>query len=163
VSVANARDLLLQQLAELLWIERTLFFTVIPRVHAAAHAPELQQALTEHRAVTRGHCVRIEEAVRSVGAEPAAARSAALEALATQHEEEAKTVTHPVLRDLFHCAGVARTEHFELACYDAAIPLARHLGLKQAAALLEQNRDEDAGALKQVERLASSLRASLPR
>ena len=159
--IVNPRDLLLRQLSELLWIERTLFATVIPRVHDGAHAPELQQALTEHRAVTRGHCVRLEEAVRALGAEPAAARSATLEALAAQHDAEATAITHPVLRDVFHCAGVARTEHLELACYDAAIPLARDHA-KQAAALLEQSRDEDAGALRQIEKLASSLRASLP-
>ena len=89
MSLANPRDLLLQQLSELLWIERTLFFELIPAVHDEAHAPELQQALTEHRTETRLHCVRIEEAIRSVGAEPAAAASPPLESMKRQHEERA--------------------------------------------------------------------------
>ena len=161
--VANPRDLLLQQLSELLWIERTLFFTIIPRVHDAAHDGRLQTALSEHRAQTRVHGVRLEEAVRSLGAEPAAAASPPLEKLAEQHEATAQSITRPVLRDVFHCAGVVRAEHYELACYDAAIGLARDLGLKPAARLLEQNRDEDAAALKRAEQLAAALREALPR
>lgn len=163
MSLANPRDLLLQQLSELLWIERKLFFEIIPAVHDGAHAPELQQALTAHREETRLHCVRVEEAIRSVGAEPASAASLPLEKLKEVHEEQAQEITHRVLRDVFHCAGVVRTEHYELACYDPAIQLARELGHKECARLLEQNRDEDEAALKKVEKLAAKLQAELPR
>jgi ferritin-like metal-binding protein YciE len=163
VSLANPRDLLLQQLSELLWIERKLFFEIIPAVHDGAQAPELQQALTAHREETRLHCVRVEEATRSIGAEPAAAASPPLDKLKEVHEEHAQQITHRVLRDVFHCAGVVRTEHYELACYDPAIQLARELGHKVCARRLEQNRGEDADALKRIEKLASKLEGSLPR
>lgn len=161
--LVNPRDLLLQQLSELLWIERKLFFEIIPAVHDGAHAPELQQALTAHRTETRTHCVRIEDAVRSIGAEPAAASSPPLDDMKKQHEEHAQQITHRVLRDVFHCAGVVRTEHYELACYDPAIRLARELGHKECVRLLEQNRDEDADALKKIEKLAAKLQDGLPR
>lgn len=159
--LVNPRDLLLHQLSELLWIERTLFFTIIPRVHDAAHDARLREALTEHRAQTRVHCVRVEDAVRTLGAEPAAAASPPLEKLGEQHETTAKSITHPVLRDVFHCAGVIRAEHYELACYAAALGLAGDLGLKPAARLLEQNRDEDAAALEHAEKLSRKLHDSL--
>jgi ferritin-like metal-binding protein YciE len=161
VSVVNPRDLLLKQLAELLWIERTLFFEVLPSVHDDAQAPALQLLLTEHRAETRTHAARVEDAIRAVGAEPASAASPPLAKLAEQHEEDAKQISHRGLRDVFHCGGAARTEHYELACYDAAIGLAEQLGLAAAAGLLEQNRGEDASALEQVEQLARDLRKEL--
>ena len=163
MSVVNPRDLLVKQLAELLWIERTLFFEVLPKVHDDAHAPALQTLLTEHRGETRTHCVRVEEALRAAGVEPAAAGSPPLAKLAEQHDEDAQQVTHPVLRDVFHCAGAARTEHYELACYDPAIQLARELGHKECARLLEQNRGEDTDALKKIEKLAAKLQDGLPR
>jgi ferritin-like metal-binding protein YciE len=163
MSLANPRDLLLQQLSELLWIERQLFFEIIPAVHDGAHAPELQQALTAHREETRLHCVRVEEAIRAVGAEPAAAASPPLDKLKEVHEEHAQQITHRVLRDVFHCAGVVRTEHYELSCYDPAIQLAGELGHKECGRLLEQNRDEDANALKKIEKLAAKLQDELPR
>jgi ferritin-like metal-binding protein YciE len=163
MSIANSRDLLLQQLSELLWIERKLFFEIIPAVHDGAQSPELQTALTAHRTETRNHCVRVETAVRSIGAEPAAAASPPLDAMKKEHTEHAEQITHRVLRDVFHCAGVVRTEHYELACYDPAIQLARELGHKECARLLEQNRGEDADALKKIEKLASKLQDELPR
>jgi len=161
VSLANPRDLLLKQLAELLWIERTLFFDVLPAVHDAARAPALQTLLTEHRTETRTHCVRIEEAMRAAGAEPASAASPPLAKLKEQHDSEAGQITHPVLRDVFHCAGAVRTEHYELACYAAAIGLAQTLGLEEAVRLLAQNRDEDAAALERIEQVAATLRGDL--
>lgn len=161
--IVNPRDLLLRQLSELLWIERTLFFEVIPAVHDAAHDPRLQQALTHHRSQTREHAVRVEQATRSCGAEPAAARSAALDAMKQEHEENAKSITHPVLQDVFHCAGVVRAEHFELACYDAAIGLAKDLGQSECTDLLQRNRDEDNQALQEAQKLADTLRSDLPR
>jgi ferritin-like metal-binding protein YciE len=78
------------------------------------------------------------------------------------HEENAQQITHRVLRDVFHCAGVVRTEHYELSCYDPAIQLASELGHKECARLLEQNRDEDANALKKIEKLAAKLQDELP-
>ena len=156
MSLANPRDLLLKQLSELLWIERTLFFEVLPAVHDAARAPALRELLTEHRAETRSHCVRLEEAFRACAAEPAAARSPSLETMAKQHEEDAKQFTNPALRDLFHCTGAGRTEHLELAAYDAAILLAP----LDARRLLEQNRSEDGQALEHLSRLAADLAAA---
>jgi ferritin-like metal-binding protein YciE len=161
VSVVNPRDLLLKQLAELLWIERTLFFEVLPSVHDDAQAPALQTLLTEHRAETRTHAARVEDALRAAGAEPASAASPPLAKLKEQHDSEAGQITDRGLRDVFHCAGAVRTEHYELACYDAAIGLARQLDVKDAVRLLEQNRDEDAKALERIETLAGRLRGDL--
>jgi ferritin-like metal-binding protein YciE len=161
VTLVNPRDLLLKELSELLWVERTLFFEVLPSVHDAAHSLELQQLLTDHREETRVHCVRVEDAIRAVGAEPAAAASPPLAKLKEQHEEDAAQITSTTLRDVFHCAGAARTEHYELAAYDAAIGLAEQLGLTTAARLLEQNRGEDAAALHRIEQVAADLRGLL--
>jgi ferritin-like metal-binding protein YciE len=159
---SNPRDLLLQQLSELLFVERMLFNEVIPAVHDASHDGDLQQALTQHRGETRTHASRLEDAFRAVGAEPAAARCAPLVAMKEQHESEAGSVKHPALKDVFNCAGVMQTEHLELALYDATIGLAKAQGRRDCANLLEQNRGEDAKALKEIEKLADKLRGDLP-
>jgi ferritin-like metal-binding protein YciE len=159
---SNPRDLLLQQLAQLLFVERMLFNEVIPSVHDESHDGELQQLLTHHRGETRTHASRVEDALRAAGAEPSAARCKPLVAMKEEHESEAGLVKHPVLKDVFHCGGVLQTEHLELALYDAAIALARSQGLDDAAKLLEQNRQEDEHALQQVEQLADRLRKKLP-
>jgi ferritin-like metal-binding protein YciE len=96
-----------------------------------------------------------------VRAEPASARSAALECALEQHDEQAANVKEPTLRDLFHAGGAARTEHLELAVYASVIGLARELGHDQAAGLLEENRADEERALKLVEQVAAKLRTGL--
>jgi ferritin-like metal-binding protein YciE len=160
---SNPRDMLVQQLAELLFVERMLFNEVLPALHDDAHDPALQEALTAHRGETRMHVSRVEDALRAVGIEPTAARSATLVKMKEEHETESGSVKHATLRDVFHCAGAARTEHFELALYDAAIGLAKELGHHDCAKLLEKNRSEDAGALKAIGKLAGRLRGDLPK
>jgi len=96
---SNPRDLLLQQLARLLFVERMLFDEVIPSVHDESHDGDLQQLLTRHRGETRTHASRLEDAMRAAGAEPSAARCKPLVAMKEEHESEAGSVKHPVLFD----------------------------------------------------------------
>jgi ferritin-like metal-binding protein YciE len=140
-----------------LWVERTLAFEALPKLIEQVRDGELRAALEEHLEQTRYHAARVEQAFRAAGAEPAAARSAALAGALEQHN--AQQVTEETLRDLFHAFGAARTEYLELGLYDGVLQLADG----EAAALLEQNRDDENTALKRIETIAARLRKDLPR
>jgi ferritin-like metal-binding protein YciE len=145
------------QLTELLWVERTLAFDALPKLIGEARDAELREALEEHLGQTKEHVTRVEDAFRASGAEPTAARSAALAAALEQHEShEAK---EPTLRDVFHATGAARTEHLELGLYDAVLLLANG----DAASLLRENRKDEEDALKRVSKIAERLTGELPR
>lgn len=145
------------QLAELLWVERTLAFEALPKLIKEARDAELREALEEHLAETREHVSRVEEAFRASGAEPTSARSAALAAALEQHD--AQDAKEPTLRDVFHASGAARTEQLELGLYDAVLLLANGA----AATLLQQNRNEEETALARVSKIAERLVGDLPR
>jgi ferritin-like metal-binding protein YciE len=117
---------------------------------------ELRDALEEHLEQTKEHVSRVEEAFRATGAEPTAARSAALAAALEQHESQ--QVKEPTLRDVFHASGAARTEHLELGLYDAVLVLVSGA----AATLLEQNRKDEESALSRVATIAERLAGELP-
>jgi ferritin-like metal-binding protein YciE len=140
-----------------LWVERTLAFEALPKLIGEVRDTELKSALEEHLAQTKEHVVRVEEAFRAAGAEPTAARSAALAAALEQHDSQ--EVKEPTLRDVFHASGAARTEHLELGLYDAVLLLASG----DAAALLKENRKDEANALKRVSKIAERLTGELPR
>ena len=128
----------------------------MPKLIGEVRDEELRSALEEHLAQTKEHVSRVEEAFRSVRAEPTAARSAALAAALEQHgEQDVKELT---LRDLFHATGAARTEHLELGLYDAVLLLADG----DAAPLLKQNRKDEEDALKRVSKIAERLTGELP-
>jgi ferritin-like metal-binding protein YciE len=161
--ISNPRDHFLAGLAELLWIERTLEFEVLPSLRDAVQDGDLRDAFATHLAETREHVARAEGAFRAAGAEPAAAASQTLAAAKAQHEREAGEVNEPTLRDLFHAEAAVRTEHLEIAVYDALIALGRKLDLVQSADLLEQSRSEEEQALRTLKEAAAALRGRLPR
>ena len=140
-----------------MWVERTLAFEALPKLMGEVRDTELKSALEEHLAQTKEHVVRVEEAFRAAGAEPTAARSAALAAALEQHDSQ--EVKEPTLRDVFHALGAARTEHLELGLYDAVLLLASG----DAAALLKENRKDEENALKRVRKIAERLTGELPR
>ncbi|HEY7208400.1 MAG TPA: DUF892 family protein [Gaiellaceae bacterium] len=159
---ASPRDLFLQLLAQMLWVERTLAFEALPALCAQAQSESLAAAFEEHLAQTHGHVSRLEGAFRTLGAEPASARSAPAAALVKQHEELTGTIAEPRLADLFHAGAAIQTEHLELAGYELLLELARAVDGSEVAETLEANRAEDAETLDRLRELAERLRGELP-
>jgi ferritin-like metal-binding protein YciE len=96
----------------------------------------------------------------AVGAEPAAAASAALEGLRRQHAELAGAIAEPRLRDLFLVSAAVKAEHLEVALYATLVPLARHLGVETGA--LEQTVAEEREALAALEQARAALLERAP-
>ena len=160
--LSSPRDLFLQLLAEMLWVERMLVLEVLPSLYKQVQSESLAAAVEEHLAQTRGHVTRVEEVFRALGAEPVSARSAPAAALAAEHEETAGKIAEPRLADLFHAGAAITTEHYEIASYDVLLELARTLGRDDLERPLEQNRREEADALDRLLKLAEALRGRLP-
>jgi ferritin-like metal-binding protein YciE len=157
MKLSNPRDLFLQLLGQMLWLERELVREALPALERGAQAQSLAQAFAEHLEQTRDHVARVEEVFGIVAAEPSSNLDEAAQQLIEQHDRLAGGIVDPVLRDVFHAAAAARTEHAEIAAYTTLIALAEALELPAAVRLLERNRDEEAEALEQVERAAERL------
>jgi ferritin-like metal-binding protein YciE len=155
--LASPRDLFLQLLAEVLWVERMLVFEVLPRLLEQVQSESLAAAVEEHLAQTGGHVTRVEEVFRALGAEPVSARSAPAAALAAEHEETAGKIAEPRLADLFHAGAAITTEHYEIASYDVLLELAP----ETARESLAQNREEEAQALELLRELSGRLRGEV--
>jgi ferritin-like metal-binding protein YciE len=155
--LSSPRDLFLQLLAEMLWVERMLVFDVLPSLRKQVQSESLAAAVEEHLAQTRGHVTRVEEAFRALGAEPVSARSAPAAALAAEHEETAGKIAEPRLADLFHAGAAITTEHYEITSYDVLLELAP----EAAQEPLAQNREEEAQALELLRELSGRLRGEL--
>jgi ferritin-like metal-binding protein YciE len=157
--LSNPRDLFLQLLSEVLWLERTLVRKVLPKLAREAQSESLAAAFAEHLEQTRHHVARVEEVFALMDAESSSSLDEAVERLAAHHGELAGAIVDPILRDAFHAAGAAKTEHYELAAYEALIGLARALDAVDAVRLLEANRDEEAAALERVQAIGARVAA----
>jgi ferritin-like metal-binding protein YciE len=159
--LANPRDLFLQLLAQMLWVERMLVFEVLPELRKQVQSESLAAAVEEHLAQTHEHVARAEDAFRALGAEPVSARSAPAAALKAEHEEVTAKIAEPRLADLFHAAAAIHTEHLEIAAYEVLLELAQALERPEVEGRLEQNRREEADTLDRLRKLAEGLRGQL--
>jgi ferritin-like metal-binding protein YciE len=156
--LAGPRDLFLQQLAQILWVERTLAFEVLPELHKQVQSETLAAAVEEHLEQTHEHVARVESAFRALDAEPASARSAAAAGLKQEHEELQSKLSNPRLADLFHAGSAIATEHLELAAYELLLELARALDRDDVERTLAANRADESETLDRLEGIAESLR-----
>jgi ferritin-like metal-binding protein YciE len=156
--LASPRDLFLQLLAQMLWVERMLAFEVLPELQKQVKSESLAELVDEHLGQTREHVARVESAFRAFGAEPASARHAALAGAKDQHDETASQITDPQLADYFHARAALQTEQLEVGGYGTLLELLDTLGRDEVAHLLEQNCKDDEKALERLEKLASKLK-----
>lgn len=156
-TVSNPRDLLLVELADILFVERMLSFQVLPELLKDVSDPDLAAALSEHLAQTKTHVERVERAFVLVGAEPSSNHSQPFVGLKDQHSEIAGSVKAPELADLWHATAAVHTEHYEIAAYRQLRLLAQTLGNQELDGLLEENLDEEEQALGRLEQTAGEI------
>jgi ferritin-like metal-binding protein YciE len=148
----DLRDVFLNELGEMLEVERTLAEDVLPDVFVQARNQQLRDAIQEHTAQTQEHVARVEQVFSELGEKPRTARSHGLEGLRRQHEESLGGVAGLSLRDLIHAAAAADAEHYEISGYRSLIMAAELLGEPESVRLLEQNLHEEEEALEKLEK-----------
>jgi ferritin-like metal-binding protein YciE len=121
--ISNPRDLVLQLMGELLFVERRLADQVIPDLAAAVQDGELRRGLEEHREQTKQHVERLETAFRRLDVAPTSNLSRPFESAVAEHDELASSILDTRLADLFHAQAALHTEHWEMAAYRALVPL----------------------------------------
>ena len=146
--VSNPRDLLLQLLGEVLYVERRLVGGVLRELIGAVSDEQLADGLRAHLEQTKEHVTRCETAFRAVEAAPTANRCAAFEADVSAHGEQAGSIVDPVLADVFHAQAALRTEHLEIALYTAVLSL----GFEDALAPLRESLADEQEAREILER-----------
>jgi ferritin-like metal-binding protein YciE len=152
--IAEPQELFHHELKALLYVERTLAEEVLPELREQAHDEQLKQDVAEHLEQTKGHVRNLERAFDLLGLNPKPERSEALEGLRKAHEQGVKLIDdeHEELLDLFHASSIARSEHLEIAVYDALIEVADRTGEDVVANLLRENLEQEHEALRRAQR-----------
>jgi ferritin-like metal-binding protein YciE len=155
-TISNARDLIVQLLGELLFVERRLAGTVIAQLARSVHDDALKAALDQHHEETKAHVDRVETAFRRLEVAPTSNLSRPFESAVAEHDEFAASIVDPRLADLYHARVALQTEHWEVAAYRTLLALVpdaiRHL-LRQS--LEDESRTETA-LLQAIDRLAGA-------
>jgi len=136
---------LIDELADLLDAEDQLT-EALPKMAAAAAAPALRTAFQKHLKETRGHMVRLNQAIRQLGEKPRKKTCEAMEGLISEGNHLMGEAPEGALRDVVMITSAQKVEHYEMASYGTARTYAQVLGKSAVARLLEQTLKEEKAA-----------------
>jgi ferritin-like metal-binding protein YciE len=154
--ITNPRELFLHELGDILYVEEQLEQEVLPKLIGEVQDQEFRKGLEKHLEQTRSHVENVETVFEQLGEQPKPEECIGFEGLTKEHEQLAGEVSHDLL-DAVAAGSAVRTEHYEIAAYNALITKARAMGEKKAADLLEQNLQDDKETARQVESIARRL------
>lgn len=150
------REFFIEELKDIYWAEQHLVET-LPKMRAAASSNALQDAFEKHLGETRGQVKRLEQAFSLMGAPAEAKVCNGMSGIIAEgdrgiEETEAGSAT----RDAGLVLAAQKVEHYEIATYGGLVQLAKMLGLRQVAGLLDANLAEEKGADKLLTLVAES-------
>lgn len=159
-TLSNPRDLLVQLLGDLLYVERRLADDVLRALSDAVADEELRDVLQRHRDETATHARRLEAVFLRLEVAPTSNRSAPFEGAVAQHGELVGSLAEQTLADVFHATSALHTEHYEIAAYTAVLALADAMGAGEAVSDLHQSLQEEEQARATLEDALERLAAA---
>jgi ferritin-like metal-binding protein YciE len=134
----------------------------LPKMIEAVSAPQLRNALEQHRKATEGQVKRLEE-IFQVEGKPSQKKCKGMAGLIAEGDELLKEDYEGDVLDAAIIGAAQRVEHYEIAAYGTARAFAEHLGKNEAVELLQETLDEEKEADELLTQIAESqvnLRAS---
>lgn len=164
-ALSEPRELFLEELGDIYYAERTIE-KMLGTLAREASDEELAAGFEEHRAQTREQIQNVERVFEALGSQPKAKQCPGIDGIKEEHDEfmSEHSGTPAELCDLFLTGAASRTEHYEIAAYTGLVGMAKALGERESATLLEQNLRQEKETLKAVESVAKRLaRSAAPR
>jgi ferritin-like metal-binding protein YciE len=139
-------ELFLSSLKDIYWAEKHLVKS-LPIMIDAAGGSQLQEALTEHLAVTKNQVDRLEQVFSSLGEKVVAQKCDAMEGLTISGENIIEnTLAGSEARDTGIVMSGLKVENFEITSYKGLIQVATKLGYTDAATLFQSSLEEEVEA-----------------
>ena len=149
------RELFLAMLKDIYYAEKQILKT-LPRMTKAAKNDELKQGFEQHREETAGQIERLEQVFAAMGQKPKGEQCEAIQGILEEGKEVMEDFKGKPALDIGLCGAGKAVEHYEIARYSAMKTLAQHLGMKDAAKLIDANLAEEVKTDKLLDQCAQS-------
>jgi ferritin-like metal-binding protein YciE len=156
VSIGTMRGLFVHELSDAMSAEQQIL-KMLPELQKEALHPELKQALKEHEQETKGHVKNLEAVFRHIGEKPEETTCFGVKGLADEHQALHEEDPSPEMLEMANVSGAEKTEHYEMVMYTGLIQMAKDLGERDAAQLLQENLDQEKAMAKRAEALSKEL------
>lgn len=148
-------DLFYDTLKDIYFAERQILKS-LPKMAKAAKSAELRQAFLTHRDETEVHVERLQQVFEIVGKRAQGKTCEAIKGILEEGDEIIEDYEGSEALDAGLVAGGQAVEHYEMSRYGTLKTWATQLGMKDAAALLDQTLQEE----KKTDALLSKLAQS---
>ena len=150
------KNVLIDELRDMYSAENQLI-KALPKLARGAQDKILKTLFTEHLEETKGHVERLKQVFESLGEKPTGQHCNGMEGVieegadALEKDEEGPSFDSGIV------GAALRTEHYEIAGYEASIAMAKTLGLNDVASLLTENLSEEQAAAKKITAAAQPI------
>jgi ferritin-like metal-binding protein YciE len=149
-------DLFHDTLRDIYYAEKKIL-KALPKMRRAAQSKELKSAFEKHEAQTEEHVTRLEKVFEMMGKAARGKTCEAIEGIIAEGEEIAEEFKGAPALDAGLISSAQAVEHYEITRYGTLKRWAIELGMKDAAALLDETLKEEATTDENLSSLAQSL------
>lgn len=149
-------DLFHDTLRDIYYAEKKIL-KALPKMRRAAQSKELKTAFEKHEAQTEGHVERLEQVFEMMGKSARGKTCDAIEGIIAEGEEIAEEFKGTPALDAGLISAAQAVEHYEITRYGTLKQWAIELGMRDAAALLDETLGEEAMTDENLTSLAQSL------
>ena len=143
------QDVLIDELRDMYSAENQLV-KALPKLARGAKNSELKQLFKDHLEETKGQVLRLREVFENIGKKPTGKHCEGMEGVIAEGSEQLEEDLEDASFDSGLIGAALRTEHYEIAGYNATIAMAKTLGMSEVVELLKQNLEEEIEAARKI-------------
>src|SRR6202789_4189272 len=122
----------------------------LPKLAKGAKSPKLEQLFAEHHQETKCQVERLKKVFAFLEEKPTGQHCNGMEGVIEEGKDALETDEEGASFDAGIIGAALRTEHYEIAGYEACISMATYLGMPKVVRLLTANLREEVAAAKKV-------------
>jgi ferritin-like metal-binding protein YciE len=143
------RDVLIDELRDMYSAENQLV-KALPKLAKGAKDATLKQLFTDHLAETKGQVERLKKVFEILEKKPTGQHCNGMEGVIEEGADALEKDEEGPSFDSGLIGAALRTEHYEIAGYEACISAAKTLGMGDVVSLLTENLNEELAAAKKI-------------
>jgi len=150
------QEVLLDALRDMYSAENQLV-KALPKLAKGANDAKLMELFTAHLEETKGQVERLKEVFEHLEEKPTGETCKGMQGIVEEGKEALEKDEEGASFDCGLAGAGLRTEHYEIAGYQAAIAMAKTLGMQDVMDLLTENLNEELAAAAKITEAAKPL------